>query len=212
MCNVDVMASADAAAVVIFGDSISDGRGSTTDANNRWPDALAKRLQNDPATSKIAVLNQGVGGNCLLSVCKGPSGLTRFDSDVLNQTGVKWLIILHGVNDIGSSGDAAVATNVIEAYKTFAAKARDRGITVYASPILPFGKSSFAGGESARKTVNDWIRTPGNVDTVIDLDAAVRDMAAPVNLAAAYDSGDGLHLNAAGYQKMGDAVDLSLFE
>jgi lysophospholipase L1-like esterase len=149
----------------------------------------------------------------MLSVCKGPSGVTRFDSDVLNQTGVKWLIILHGVNDIGSTGGGtAVAMSLIDAYKTMAMKAKAKGIKVYASPILPFGKSTYAGGETTREMVNDWIRMPGNVDAVVDLESAVRDMTNPDNLASAYDSGDGLHLTPAGYQKMGDAVDLMLLK
>lgn len=209
--GLDVMADASSAAIVILGDSITDGRGSTTDQNNRWPDLLARRLQANAATSKLGVLNLGIGGNTVLSGGLGPPATQRFERDVLQQSGARWLLVLEGVNDIGASGDAAVASSLIEAYRTFIMKARQAGLRAYGIPILPIGGSQFAGGESARQLVNDWIRTSNAFDAVIDLDAAVRDPAQPTQLLAMYDSGDHLHLSPAGYQKMADSIDLSLF-
>lgn len=208
--GIDVMADASSAAVVVLGDSITDGRGSTTDMNNRWPDYLAQRLQANPATSKVGVLNMGIGGNTVLSGGLGPTATARFDHDVVQQSGVKWLIVLEGVNDIGASGGATVANGLIDAYKSFVMKAKAANIRAYGVPILPIAGSQYAGGESARKTVNDWIRAMGNFDAVMDLEAAVRDPANPTQLLAAYDSGDKLHLSPAGYQKMAEAVDLAL--
>ncbi len=208
--GLDVMGEAGSASVVVLGDSITDGRGSTTDMNNRWTDALAERLQANAATAKVGVLNMGIGGNNVLSGGLGPPATTRFDHDVIQQSGVKWLIVLEGVNDIGASGGATVANGLIDAYKTFVTKAKAANIRAYGVPILPIAGSQYAGGESTRKTVNDWIRAMGNFDAVIDLDAAVRDPANPNQLLAAYDSGDKLHLSPAGYKKMAAAVDLAL--
>jgi lysophospholipase L1-like esterase len=213
--GIDVMADAATAAVVTLGDSITDGRGSTTDMNNRWPDDLSRRLQSNAATmNKVAVLNQGIGGNAVLTGGLGPTALQRFARDVLGIRGVKWLIVLEGVNDIGgASSGATVATQLINAFGQFVDMAHAQGIKAYGATISPFGGNSYdsADHELARTTVNDWIRTSGKFDQFIDLDAAVRDPATPLNLAAAYDSGDHLHLSPAGYQKMADAVDLTLF-
>jgi lysophospholipase L1-like esterase len=213
--GMDVLASGSSGAVVTLGDSITDGRGTTTDGNNRWPDDLARRLQADPRTSKVAVLNEGIGGNNVLSGGLGPAAVDRFDRDVLDQSGARWLIILEGVNDIGTStGDSqTVAENLIAAYKLFIAKAHAHHILVYGVPILPFEGSQYTGDahEAARQTVNSWIRTSGKFDAVIDMDAAVRDPANPAALLSAYDSGDHLHLNPAGYQKMADTINLALF-
>jgi len=207
--GLDVMADAASAAIVVLGDSITDGRGSTTDKNNRWPDILAKRLQANAATSKLGVLNMGIGGNAILSEGLGPTALQRFDHDVTEQSGARWLIVLEGVNDLG--GGADVTSGLKDAYGTFIGKAHAANMRAYGVPILPIAGSSYAVGESTRKVVNDWIRTSKAFDAVIDLDAAVRDPAMPDQLLAAYDSGDHLHPSAAGYQKMGEAVDLSLF-
>ena len=212
LSGIDVMADADAHAIVILGDSITDGRGSTTNGNDRWPDVLARRLQANPATTKIAVLNQGIGGNAVFNGGLGPIALQRFDHDVLQQSGVRWLILFEGVNDIGN-GDSSVATNLTIAFKQFVTKAHAANIAVYGVPILPFNGHSYysAAHEEARQTVNAWIRTPGNLDGVIDLEAAVRDPAKPDTLLPAYDSGDHLHLNPTGYRRMGDSVDVCLF-
>ena len=214
LTGIDVLAPVGSGAIVTLGDSITDGRGSTTNGNDRWPDALARRLQADPATSGLSVLNHGIGGNAVLAGGLGPPAVERFDRDALGQDGVRWIIVLHGVNDIGGSTDGAVADRLIEAYGGFIDRAHAAGVRIYGSPILPFGGSQYASAEheAARQTVNDWIRTSGRFDAVIDLDAAVRSPNTPENLAATYDSGDHLHLNPSGYQKMADSIDLALFD
>jgi lysophospholipase L1-like esterase len=210
---IDVEAVAPSAAVVILGDSITDGRGSTTNANDRWPDFLARRMQANPATAPLSVLNQGIGGNAVLSGGLGPTAIARFDRDVLSQRGVRWLIVLEGVNDIGGSGDASVAGRLISAYDGLIDAAHERGLLVYGVPILPFGDSGYDSPlhEAARQEVNAWVRTSGRFDAVIDLDRVVADPAVPNRLLPAYDSGDQLHLSPAGYEAMAEAVDLGLF-
>jgi lysophospholipase L1-like esterase len=211
--GIDVSASTDTRAIVVLGDSITDGRGSTTNGNNRWPDRLAERLQAEESTRNVAVLNLGIGGNTVLSGGLGPTARVRFDSDVLGQSGVRYLIVLEGVNDIGYASSAAVGTNLIFAYQEFIDKAHANDVLAYGVPILPFGGSGYytPDHESIRQTVNQWIRTSGEFDAAIDLDATVRDPSNTINLLAAYDTGDHLHLNPAGYQAMANAVDLSLF-
>ena len=212
--GIDVVGGSGAsAAVVTLGDSITDGRGSTTDGNDRWPDDLSRLLRANAPTASVGVLNQGIGGNAVLSGGLGPPAVQRFTRDVLNQTGARWLVVFEGVNDIGGAADQTVATNLIAAFGTFIDMAHAAGMRVYGVPITPFGGSMYdsADHQTARQTVNDWIRTSGRFDAVIDLDAAVADPANPLNLLAAYDSGDHLHLTPAGYQKMADSIDLSLF-
>jgi lysophospholipase L1-like esterase len=211
--GIDVEAPSTSRAVVTLGDSITDGRGSTTDMNNRWPDNLSRRLRANAATAAVGVLNQGIGGNAVVTGGLGPTAVSRFQRDVLDQAGVRWVIVLHGVNDIGGASSQAVAQSLITAYQGFVTAARARNVRIYGVPILPIGGSSYdsADHEAARQTVNTWIRAAGNFDAVIDLDAAVRDPAAPTRLLAAYDSGDRLHLSPAGYQRMADAIELALF-
>lgn len=211
--GIDVMAGESSAALVVLGDSITDGRGSTTDGNDRWPDNLSRRLQASAPTTGVAVLNLGIGGNAVVSGGLGPTAVQRFTSDVLNQSGARWLVVLEGVNDIGASRGQNVATHLISAFGRFIDLAHGRGVRVYGVPVLPFGASAYAGidHEASRRAVNDWIRTSGRFDAVIDLDAAVRDPTNPAHLLPAYDSGDGLHLNPAGYQAMADAIVLTLF-
>lgn len=213
LSGIDLWLDDSYACVVTLGDSITDGRGSTTNGNDRWPDNLARRLQANANTAKIGVLNQGIGGNAVLTGGLGPTALERFKHDVAGQNGVRWVIILEGVNDIGGSKDSKVANDLIAAYERFINEAYSQKILVYGVPTLPFGGSQYDSEEheAARQTVNKWIRTSGKFDAVIDLDAAVRDPANPNKLLPAYDSGDHLHLNVAGYQKMAEAIDLSLF-
>jgi lysophospholipase L1-like esterase len=218
LAGIDVAAAPDAAAVVVLGDSITDGRGSTTNGNDRWPDDLARRLH--AAGRTVAVLNAGIGGNRLLRDGLGPNALARLDRDVLAQPGVRWLIVLEGINDIGTrksareKGEAwASGDELIAADAQIVARAHARGIRVYGATITPYEGADFyftPDGEADRVKVNDWIRTSGAFDAVIDFDAAVRDPKSPSRLSAAADSGDHLHPSPAGYRIMADAVDLEL--
>ncbi len=221
LCGIDVQAGPSAAAIAILGDSITDGRGSTTNGNDRWPDDLARRLQANEATREVAVLNQGLGGNRLLRDGLGPNALARLDRDVLAPAGVRWLVVLEGINDIGTRVRArergepwATAHDVIAAYEQIVVRAHARGIRVYGATILPYeGAASYftADGEADRQAVNAWTRTGGVFDGIVDLDAVARDPARPSRLSPAVDGGDHLHPSAAGYRIMADAVDLRLF-
>jgi lysophospholipase L1-like esterase len=213
--GIEVLAEGASKAIVVLGDSITDGRGSTTDGNDRWPDNLARRLSTNNGTAGVSVINMGIGGNAIFGGL-GPAAVARFDRDVLNQSGARWLIVFEGVNDIGGasqSGSPALVTNLIAAYTQFANKAHARNMLAYGATITPFGGSGYysVAHEAAREAVNTWMRTNTVYDGVIDFDAAVRDPNAPVNLLPAYDTGDHLHLNPAGYRAMADAIDLSLF-
>ena len=212
--GLDVMAPAGTAALVTLGDSITDGRGSTTDMNNRWPDDLSRRLQANAATmNEVAVLNQGIGGNAVLSGGLGPTAQARFMRDVLQMRGVKWLIVFEGVNDLGgSSNGATTAQQLITAYGSFVDMAHAMGIKAYGATITPLGTNYFnADREAGRQTVNTWIRTSNKFDAVIDMDMAVRDPSDATKLLSTYDSSDGLHPNVAGHQKLADTVNLTLF-
>jgi peptidoglycan/xylan/chitin deacetylase (PgdA/CDA1 family) len=222
--GVDVLGSADAASLVILGDSITDGHGATTNANNRWPDVLANRLQTSLGKRAPGVLNQGIGGNRLLLDGLGPNALARFDHDVLEQAGVRYLIILEGVNDLGMMGRNGevprarhdeMVRRIIAAYKQMITRARSRGLQVIGATFLPFVGSEFyhpdASIEANRRAVNDWIRESGHFDGIVDFDAVMRDPEHPERLLAAFDSGDHLHPSPAGYAAMANAVPLTLF-
>jgi lysophospholipase L1-like esterase len=218
---VEVLASANTAAVAILGDSISDGRGSTTDGNDRWTDNLARRLHAASPNAPIAVLNVALGGNRLLRDGVGPSALARFDRDVLSLPGVKWLIVLEGINDIGTAAGArakgewaTTADDVIHAYEQIIERAHAHDILVYGATLMPFGgfePYDTPEAEKERQRVNTWIRTGGRFDGVIDFDAVTRDPERPTRLSPKVDVGDRLHLSPAGYRIMADAVDLALF-
>ena len=216
--GIDVIAPEKAAAVVVLGNSITDGRGSGTNKQNRWPDELARRLRKNPAINHVAVLNQGIGGNCVLRDCLGPAALTRFERDVIEQPGARWLIILEGINDIGQAGgeasSSAVAAALIAAYGQMIDRAHEAGLCVYGATLLPFGGSFYdsPSHETARKTVNDWIRESGRFDAVIDLEAALSNPGNPSQLLPAADTGDQIHPNETGHRMMAEAVDLTLFE
>ena len=211
--GIEVMADGASASVAVLGDSITDGRGSTTDGNDRWTDVRARRLYVNERTATVTVLNEGLGGNTVLARGLGPPAVTRFDRDLLGQTAVRWLILLEGVNDIGGNTSPNVAADLIAAYGQFIDKTHARGVRVYGVPILPFGRSMYdsPAHEAARQAVNQWIRTSGRFDAVIDMDSAVRDPETPSNLLPGYDTGDHLHLNPAGYRKMAEIIDLNLF-
>jgi lysophospholipase L1-like esterase len=219
--GIDVAAAPDAAAVAILGDSITDGRGSTTNGNDRWTDHLAERLAADRRTSKVAVLNQGIGGNRLLGDGLGQNGLARLDRDVLAQAGVRYLVVLLGINDIGTRAAAAErgdpvpgAEQLIQGYEQIIERAHTHGVRVYGATLLPCGGHPTyfsAEGEAVRQAVNAWIRGGGRFDGVIDFDAALRDAQQPARLAPAADGGDHLHPGPTGHRMMGQAVDLRLF-
>jgi len=218
IAGIDVLGGA--GAVVALGDSITDGRGSTTNGNDRWTDALAQRLAG--AGLKIGVLNHGIGGGHVLLDGLGPNAMSRFDRDVLAEPGAHWLIVFEAINDIGtfdpdgSKPEAAhrvLVAQLTTAYSQMIESAHAAGIKVYGATITPFMDCGPYHPkpitEADRIAVNAWIRS--HFDAVIDFDAAVKDPARPDHLALAYDSGDGLHLSPAGYRAMAAAIPLSLF-
>jgi lysophospholipase L1-like esterase len=246
LTGVDVGASDRGAAVVAFGSSLTDGDGSTRDANCRWPDVLAERLQKNGAT-EIGVLNEGVIGNRLLSDTESPlqtggplaaayaqlgphlgqSGVRRFENDVLDQSGVKYVVLALGVNDIlfpGSfidSSQAVTAQALISGNRELIARAHKKGIRAIGTTIPPFEHALFRSPsfdqfytpekEKVREEVNEWVRRGGAFDGFIDFDEVVRDPNHPTQILPAYDSGDHLHVNDAGNLAQGDAIRLSLF-
>jgi lysophospholipase L1-like esterase len=218
--GVDVEAtSAHAGAVVAFGDSITDGALSTENANHRWPDYLAVRLQNNPATAHLAVLDEGIGGNCILIHCVAQNALARFDRDVLSQAGVKYVIVLEGINDIGTLHNPnrpnykLTADDLEQGLAQLVARAHEHGIKVFGAMLTGFKGAGYftENGEQIREAVNHWILTSGVFDGSIDFDKATGDPANPLMCAPQYDSGDHLHPKDAGYAAMADSIDLSLF-
>jgi lysophospholipase L1-like esterase len=215
LSRVEVSSAAGAGAIVAFGDSITDGARSTPDMNSRWPDHLARRLaaRGEPA---ISVLNAGISGNQVLGDGAGVSALARFDRDVLMQTGVTHVIIMEGINDIGiaRSNPSPSAADLIAGHKQLIERARARGLKVYGATLTPFEGAAYwtTEGEAKRQALNQWIRTSGAYDAVIDFDLVTRDPAAPTKFLPAYDSGDHLHPGDAGYKAMGEAVDLKLLQ
>lgn len=201
---IDVKNS-NAGAIAVIGNSITDGRGSTTDRQNRWTDVLAESLAANGM--ETGVLNLGIGGNCVLAGGLGTPALERYGRDVLGQCGVRAVIIFEGINDIGGSKGTseAVAEKLIEAYVSMAESARRHGMKVYGATITPIKNSFYYSHfhEAARLTVNDWIRNAGCFDGVIDFDKAVRDPADPSALRKEWQQ-DWLHPNAEGYKVMGE--------
>ena len=219
IAGIDVVGVPGASAVVALGDSIIDGRGSTTNGNDRWTDILARRLAANSATRNTAVLNAGLGGNRLLNDGKGPNTLARFDRDVLAPPGVTAVILLEGINDIGTltldhpvrfEEHNALVNRMIGAYQQIAARAHAHGIKIYISTIMPFmGVPVYhpdAANEADRNVVNAWIRVQKQFDGVIDFDKVMRDPLHPDHLNPAYDVGDFLHPGPAGYRIMGETA------
>ena len=214
--TIDVLAPSTAACIAILGNSITDGRGSTINMQNRWPDILSESLLKDSSTQQVGVLNLGIGGNCVLSGGLGPTGVSRYDRDILNQQGVRWAVVFEGVNDIGgvsnATAAASIASSLISAYRLMIVKAHGKNIKIYGGTILPFKGNGYYNqySELCRNTVNQWIRTKGTFDGCIDFDVTMRDPLDSTRLVSTYQN-DGLHPDAAGYVKMGESIDPRLF-
>jgi lysophospholipase L1-like esterase len=219
--GIDVLAPAETGGIVAFGDSLTDANTSTLDANNRWPDQLARRLV-DRGGRILGVMNQGIGGNRILHDVRGDSGLRRFDRDVLAQTGVTHAVVLLGINDIRNRQqkpeEIVTAEEMIAGLNQFAVRAHSRGVKIFGGTLLTFEHETFnpgfytPEGEAKRQAVNAWIRGSGTFDAVIDFEAALRDSSHPTQMLPKWDVGDHLHPSDAGYLHMGDAIDLSLFD
>ncbi len=219
LSGVEVRRCGGAKGVVAFGDSITDGYGVKPNTNARWTDAFARRLG-----GRVAVVNQGIGGNRILLDGSGPNAIARFDRDVLSQAGIGHVILLEGINDIGvlqrekpatAAAQDALIASVTAGYAQMVARAHDRGIKVYGGTVMPFATNGYyhpdAGSERMRQAINAWIRTPGHFDGIVDFDRAMADPQRPDRLAPAYDSGDGLHPSIAGYAAMAKVVPTGWF-
>jgi len=218
--GVDVKVPPQDAAIVAFGDSITDGAYAALNANARWPDELARRLLADKRTAGLGVLNEGIGGNRILHDNTGPSALARFDRDVIALSGVKYVIILEAINDIGHAYttlrpyDVVSSDDLIAGYVQMAERAHTHGIKVYIATLTPYVGAGYASpaGEQVRQALNQWIRTTNQIDGFIDFDKATQDPANPAMYLPAFDHGDHLHPSDPGYKAMGDAIDLKLFQ
>ena len=218
LASIEVAAPADAFTIVALGDSITDGFATTRDSDRAWPTLLAKRLNANPATRHIAVVNQGISGNQVLRDGAGVSALARLDRDVLSLSGVKWVVLLEGINDINIRGradgpNALTSDELIWGYRQIIARCHAQGIKVMGATIMPEEGVPTASerGEEIRQTINGWIRAKGNFDAVVDFDAVVRDRERPMRLQPEFDPGDHIHPNDKGNQAMADAFDLGLF-
>jgi len=224
VCGIDVVAPPETGAIVAVGDSLTDANISTHDGHHSWPSQLARRLVARQSGRPMAVMNQGLGGNRILHDVRGDSGLRRFDRDVLAQPGVRYVLVLEGINDLGvltrletktPAERKAFVTQLTAGYAQIVARGHSRGLKVYGATITPDTGSDYyhpdAGSEADRQAINAWIRAPGHFDAVVDFDKVARDPADRSRLAPAFDSGDHLHPNAAGYKAMGEAVPLALF-
>ena len=213
--TLEVEASKKAGAVAILGNSITDGRGSTTNEQNRWADVLSRRLLANKATKNVGVLNMGIGGNCVLRGGLGPTGKDRYHRDLFGQEGVKWIILFEAVNDLGGARNGVqTAERIIDVYKEIIDEAHQKGIRVYGATITPFKGNNYysADHEKGRTTLNEWIRTSNLLDGVIDFDQAVRNPEDPEAMQKEFlFENDWLHFNAKGYETMGSSIDLNLF-
>lgn len=215
--RVEVDSRRKSAAVVTLGDSITDGTGSTTETNRRWPDVLAPLLAANTKTAAFSIVNEGIGGNRILHDGTGPSALSRFDREVLSQPGVRYVMMLEGINDIGnmsrSPADAITEQQLKDAFIMLAQRAHARGVRFVVATVLPYEGAKYFSteGERMRQDINDFLRTSQNFDGVVDFDKATRDPEHPTRLLAKYDHGDHLHPSDQGYAAMGAAVNLKLF-
>lgn len=218
--GIDVNASPRAAAIIAFGDSITDGFSTTLDADMPWPSILARRLGAQRGMATRSVINMGISGNRVLREGAGSSGLARFDRDVLSRPGARWVLLLLGINDIGFSAipglpasEKATAEDIIAGHQMLISRARLHGLSIIGATLTPFeGVNTYtAAGEQMRQQVNQWIRSSGSFDAVIDFDLATRDPDRPTRLRPEFDSGDHIHPNDAGNRAMAEAVDLKLF-
>ena len=212
---LEVDAPKKAGAVAILGNSITDGRGSTTNQQNRWADVLSRRLLGNKATRQVGVLNMGIGGNCVLGGGLGPAAVNRYQRDLFGQEGVKWIILFEAVNDLGYARNGEqTAQRIIDVYKQIIREAHQKGIRVFGATITPFKGNNYYSEhhEKGRQRLNEWIRTTKMLDGVIDFDQAVGN---PQDREAMQRQflfeNDWLHLNAQGYETMGNCIDLNLF-
>ena len=214
--TLEVEAPKKAGAIAILGNSITDGRGSTTNEQNRWADVLSRRLLANKATKRVGVLNMGIGGNCVLGGGLGPAAVNRYQRDLFGQEGVKWIILFEAVNDLGYARNGVqTAERIIEVYKKIIYEAHQKGIRVFGATITPFKGNNYYSEdhEKGRSTINTWIRTTDLLDGVIDFDQAVRNPQDPEAMQAQFlFENDWLHLNAKGYETMGNSIDLNLFK
>ena len=217
--RVDVQVPKSVGGLVTFGDSITDGTRSTPDANNRWPDELARRMFSQAVPIKLGLMNAGIAGNRVLSegaFQAGINALARFDRDALLQSGVTHIVVMEGINDIGNARNnpAPTAEDIIAGYKQLIGEAHSKEVKIYGATLTPFYGAAYYTevGEAKREHINEWIRTSKAFDGVVDFDAATRDPNDRKKLLAAYDSCDHLHPNDAGYKAMAAAVDIGLFK
>jgi lysophospholipase L1-like esterase len=216
LAGVEVTPTVPYRAVVTLGDSITDGTRSTPDTNNRWPDHLAVRLYENQQT--MAMLNAGISGNRILRDGAGPNAPARFDRDVLVQQGVTHVTLLESINDIGQNclnpDQGVTVDQLMVGIRQLIARAHEKHLKFIGATMTPFEGAAYfcESGEVQREAINDWIRFGGEVDGVIDFDAAVRDPANPRRFLPFFDSGDHLHPNDYGYTVMAESIDLSLFQ
>ena len=211
LTGVDVTNAPATGVIVAIGNSITDGFGSTPDANRRWPDVLAQRLMAPSAEPAKSVVNAGISGNRVLTFGAGPSLVARFDRDVLLQPGVTHVIVLEGINDISRGGAETVsADDIIFGFRQVVQRAHEHDLIIFGATLTPAERLS-PENQAKRDAVNAFIRTSGVFDGVIDFDAATRDPFQPNRFLPAYDSGDHLHPSDAGYKAMGESIDLALF-